>query len=63
MLSCATCHVPTGAFADHLQHNVGTGGLIKTPTLLNANFNGPYFRDGRYDCYDQVVALFKKAEP
>jgi len=57
-LSCATCHVPTGAFVDHLQHNVGTGGLIKTPTLLNANFNGPYFHDGRYDSYDQVVEHF-----
>jgi hypothetical protein len=57
-LSCATCHVPTGAFVDHRQHNVGTGGLIKTPTLLNANFNGPYFHDGRYDGYDQVVEHF-----
>jgi len=57
-LSCATCHVTTGAFVDHLQHNVGTGGLIKTPTLLNANFNGPYFHDGRYDSYDQVVEHF-----
>jgi hypothetical protein len=57
-LSCATCHVPTGTFVDHLQHDVGTGGLIKTPTLLNANFNRPYFHDGRYDSYDQVVAHF-----
>jgi len=57
-LSCAACHVPTGAFVDHLQHDVGTGGLIKTPTLLNANFNGPYFHDGRYDSYDEVVAHF-----
>jgi hypothetical protein len=32
--------------------------LIKTPTLLNANFNGPYFHDGRYDSYDQVVEHF-----
>jgi hypothetical protein len=59
-LSCATCHVPTGAFVDHLQHDVGTGGLIKTPTLLNANFHGSYFHDGRYDSYDQVVAHFDR---
>src|SRR5262249_44865633 len=59
-LSCATCHVPTGAFVDHLQHDVGTGGLIKTPTLLNANFHGSYFHDGRYDSYDQVVVHFDR---
>lgn len=57
-LSCATCHVPTGTFVDHLQHDVGSGGLFKTPTLLNANFNGPYFHDGRYDSYDQVIEHF-----
>jgi Di-haem cytochrome c peroxidase len=59
-LSCATCHVPSGAFVDHLQHDVGSGGLFKTPTLLNADFNAPYFHDGRYDSYDQVVAHFDR---
>ncbi|MGA7810591.1 cytochrome c peroxidase [Bradyrhizobium sp.] len=57
-MSCATCHVPSGAFVDHKQHNVGSGGLFKTPTLLNADFNAPYFHDGRYDRLDQVVAHF-----
>jgi Di-haem cytochrome c peroxidase len=57
-LSCAACHVPTGSFVDHLQHDVGSGGRFKTPTLLNANFNHPYFHDGRYDSYDQVVEHF-----
>ncbi len=59
-LNCATCHVPSGAFVDHLQHDVGSGGLFKTPTLLNADFNAPYFHDGRYDTYDQVVAHFDR---
>jgi cytochrome c peroxidase len=59
-LSCATCHVPTGSFADQLRHDVGSGGLEKTPTLLNANFNAPYFHDGRYDSYEQVVAHFDR---
>jgi cytochrome c peroxidase len=59
-LSCAGCHVPSGAFVDHLQHDVGSGGLFKTPTLLNADFNGPYFHDGRYDGYGQVVAHFDR---
>jgi hypothetical protein len=57
-LSCATCHVPSAAFVDHMQHEIGTGGFFKTPTLMNANFNAPYFHDGRFDTYDQVVSHF-----
>jgi cytochrome c peroxidase len=59
-LSCAACHVPSAAFVDHRQHDVGSGGLYKTPTLLNADFNAPYFHDGRFDTYDQVVAHFDR---
>ena len=59
-LSCAACHVASAAFVDHRQHDVGSGGLYKTPTLLNADFNAPYFHDGRYDTYDQVVAHFDR---
>lgn len=59
-LSCAGCHVPSSAFVDHQQHDVGSGGLFKTPTLINANFNAPYFHDGRFDNYNQVVAHFNK---
>ena len=59
-LSCAACHVPSAAFADQQRHNVGSGGLVKTPTLLNANFNAPYFHDGRYDSYEQVIAHFDR---
>ena len=58
-LSCAGCHIPSAAFVDHRQHDVGAG-LYKTPTLLNADFNAPYFHDGRYDTYDQVVAHFDR---
>jgi cytochrome c peroxidase len=57
-LSCAACHVPSGAFVDHRQHDIGSGGLYKTPTLLDADFNAPYFHDGRYDTFDQVVDHF-----
>jgi hypothetical protein len=59
-LSCATCHIPSAAFVDHRQHDVGSGGLYKTPTLLNADFNAPYFHDGRFDTYDQVVDHFDR---
>ena len=59
-MSCATCHRPDGAFVDHQLHDVGSGGHFKTPTLLNANFNAPYFHDGRFDSYGQVVDYFDK---
>jgi hypothetical protein len=59
-LSCASCHIPAAAFVDHRQHDVGTGGLFKTPTLLNAKFNAPYFHDGRFADFDEVVAYFDK---
>jgi cytochrome c peroxidase len=59
-LSCVGCHQPAGAFVDHLQHDIGSGGLYKTPTLLNANFNAPYFHDGRYGDFDQVVEHFDR---
>jgi cytochrome c peroxidase len=59
-MSCATCHVPSASFIDHRQHDVGSGGLFRTPTLTNANYNAPYFHDGRYDTYDQVVAHFDR---
>jgi cytochrome c peroxidase len=59
-MSCATCHVPSGAFVDHRQHDVGSGGLFKTPTLMNADYNAPYFHDGRYDTYEQVIAHFDR---
>jgi cytochrome c peroxidase len=59
-LSCAGCHIPSGAFLDHMQHDVGSGGLYRTPTLLNADFNAPYFHDGRFGTYDQVVSHFDR---
>jgi hypothetical protein len=59
-LSCAGCHIPDAAFVDHRQHDVGSGGSFKTPTLLNANDNAPYFHDGRYTSYAQVVAFFDR---
>ena len=59
-LSCSGCHQPAEAFVDHRQHDVGSGGLYKTPTLRNANFNAPYFHDGRFDTYEQVVDHFNR---
>lgn len=59
-MSCATCHNPASDFVDHQVHNVGTGGRYKTETLINANFNAPYFHDGRYDTYEEVVDYFDR---
>jgi len=59
-MSCASCHRPDGAFVDHQVHDVGTGGWFKTPTLINADFNAPYFHDGRYDSYTEVVGYFDR---
>jgi cytochrome c peroxidase len=59
-LSCASCHMPSAGFVDHQQHEVGSAGLFKTPTLLNANFNAPYFHDGRYASYDEVIVHFDR---
>ncbi len=58
--SCATCHVPDAQFADGRRHDVGSGGPFKTPTLLNARFTAPYFHDGRYATFADVVAHFDK---
>jgi|SRR5580658_20254 cytochrome c peroxidase len=59
-LSCAACHVPSAGFVDHQQHDVGSYGMFKTPTLLDANFNAPYFHDGRYGSYEEVVIHFDR---
>src|SRR6185312_15007288 len=59
-MSCAACHRPSTAFVDHALHDVGSGGKFKTPTLVNANFSAPYFHDGRFDTYEQVVNYFDR---
>lgn len=59
-LSCAACHIPTAGFVDHQQHDVGSYGMFKTPTLLDANFNAPYFHDGRYGTYEEVIIHFDR---
>ncbi len=59
-MSCASCHMPSGAFVDHRQHDIGSGGLYKTPTLLNADFGAPYFHDGRFGNFGQVIDYFNR---
>jgi len=59
-MSCAGCHTPDSAFIDHKVHDVGSGGWFKTKTLINAKFNAPYFHDGRFDTFGEVVGYFDK---
>jgi cytochrome c peroxidase len=59
-MSCAACHQPGDFFVDHKLHDVGSGGHFKTPTLVNAKFNAPYFHDGRFGSFRQVVDYFDR---
>jgi cytochrome c peroxidase len=59
-MSCAGCHQPDSAFVDHRVHDVGTGGMFKTPTLMNSRFSAPYFHDGRFSTFGQVVDYFDR---
>jgi hypothetical protein len=58
--SCAGCHRPDALFADRQLHDIGSGGIYKTPTLLNADFSAPYFHDGRFADFGQVVDYFDR---
>jgi cytochrome c peroxidase len=58
--SCASCHAPAALFVDGRRHDVGSGGVFKTPTLLNASFTAPYFHDGRYATFAEVVDHFDR---
>ncbi|MCG8690955.1 MAG: hypothetical protein MI806_07075 [Minwuiales bacterium] len=43
---CAGCHIPSAGFVDRLNHDVGTGERIDTPTLLGLAVTAPYMHDG-----------------
>jgi len=57
-LSCAGCHVPSGAFVDHQQHDVGSGGLFKTPTLRNVATRGVFFHNGRFHTLKEALRFY-----
>ncbi len=67
--SCASCHIPSGRFLDHQQHDLGTkegaephsqDRALDTPTLLGVKWNGPYFHDGRFGTLREVVDWFDR---
>ncbi|MDP6805791.1 MAG: hypothetical protein QF902_10770 [Rhodospirillales bacterium] len=55
---CARCHLPSAAFADRSSHDVGTGGVFDTPSLLGLAETAPYFHDGRAADLDAAIAHF-----
>jgi hypothetical protein len=42
---CAVCHVPP-LYTDGLNHDVGTGEVLQTPSLLGLGARGPWMHDG-----------------
>jgi cytochrome c peroxidase len=56
--ACASCHLPSALFTDGRVHDVGTGGVFKTPTLVNSGDSAPYFHDGRAASFADVVTHF-----
>lgn len=59
-LSCAACHPPAQAFTDRRRHDVGTGGVFDTASLLGAAATAPYFHDGRAATLAATVAHFDR---
>ena len=49
---------PADSFVDRQQHDVGTGGLFDTPTLLGLSETAPYFHDGRAGSIAAVIDHF-----
>ncbi len=56
--SCATCHPPLSHFTDNRHHDVYSGRMLDTPTLLGALNTGPYYHDGRFESLGQVVLAY-----
>lgn len=55
-LSCVTCHSgPSGS--DEQGHDVGTGGVYRTPRLRHLWATAPYFHDGSAASLDAVFRL------
>jgi hypothetical protein len=44
-LACATCHAGND-YTDNKPHDVGTGGVFITPSLVDVNVRAPLFHDG-----------------
>ena len=63
-VSCATCHEPTKAWQDGLNHTFARRQVVRnTPTVVNACFSRWQFWDGRADTlWAQALHPFESAE-
>lgn len=59
-LSCEICHPSDAGFTDRRLHNVGTGGLFDTPSLINMATSPPYFHDGSAADLAAVISHFDR---
>jgi hypothetical protein len=59
-MSCASCHPPAAQFTDRKQHDVKSGGIFDTPTLLGVVNTEPYYHDGRYLTVRQVLESYDR---
>lgn len=53
---CASCHSGP-SYTNGQQYDVGTGGVIDTPTLLWLRISEPYFHDGRAETLRDVFTM------
>ena len=58
--ACASCHPPSAHFTDRQRHDVGTGGVYDTPSLLGGAVSAPYGHDGRFRDFPAVIAHFDR---
>lgn len=59
-MSCAACHPVDAGFTDRRLHDVGTGGMFDTPSLVNMEGSAPYFHDGSAEDLSAVVSHFNR---
>lgn len=52
---CVDCHSGP-AFTDRASHDVGTGGVFDTPSLLGLYATAPYLHDGRAESLEEVIS-------
>ncbi len=57
---CAGCHRPDSAFLDRRSHDIGSGGLFDTPTLLGWQSGAPYLHDGSATTLAQALTAHRR---
>jgi len=53
--ACGTCHLEATGFTDHEAHDVGSGGMHVTPSLVGTGARTSWFHDGRFMALDTLL--------